>query len=142
MTQYSHTLYQAYITLYLVSSTLYHFFQYPRDLLQHKKFQEKRNPFHGRFTHKTARFWFKERMNIWRKSSSCVQSLKIPSKWGSFGCEKDFIFLIFFTVVCGLYSIPYNLLSKNSHKFPIITSSRNIRSFAVKSFMMVSIALL
>ena len=23
-----------------------------------KKFQEKRNSFHGRFTHKTARFWF------------------------------------------------------------------------------------
>ena len=28
------------------------------DLMQHRKLQEKRNPFHGRFTHKTARFWF------------------------------------------------------------------------------------
>ena len=34
-----------------------------------------------------------------------------------------------------------DVLSKNSHKFPIIISSRNICSFAVKSFMMVAIAL-
>ena len=33
-----------------------------------------------------------------------------------------------------------DLLSKNSHKFQIILSSRNSCSFAVKSFMMVAIA--
>ena len=35
-----------------------------------------------------------------------------------------------------------DVLSKNSHKFPVIISSRNICSFAVKSFMMIAIALL
>ena len=34
------------------------------DLIQHQNFQEKRNPFHGRFTHKTARFWYAKLMNI------------------------------------------------------------------------------
>ena len=34
------------------------------DLIQHQKFQEKRNPFHGRFTHKKARFWFAKLMII------------------------------------------------------------------------------
>ena len=75
------------------------------DLIQHQKFQEKRNPFHGRYTHKTAKFWFGKVMNLWRKASSCcsfVQSLKIPSKKGSFARETDFIFVAFFTVVCGL----------------------------------------
>ena len=33
-----------------------------------------------------------------------------------------------------------DVLSKNSHKFQIILCNRNICSFAVKSFMMVSIA--
>ena len=28
------------------------------DLIQHQNFQEKLNPFHSRFTHKTARFWY------------------------------------------------------------------------------------
>ena len=34
-----------------------------------------------------------------------------------------------------------DILSQNSHKFPIIISSRNIFSFAVKSFMMIAIVL-
>ena len=32
------------------------------DLIKHSR--KKRNPFHGRFTHKTARFWFGKLMNI------------------------------------------------------------------------------
>ena len=34
------------------------------DLIQHQKFQGKRYPFHGRFTHKTARVWSAKLMNI------------------------------------------------------------------------------
>ena len=34
------------------------------DLIQHENFQEKRNPFHGRFTHITARFRYAKLMNI------------------------------------------------------------------------------
>ena len=34
------------------------------DLIQHQNFQEKRNPFHCRFTHKTSRFWYAKLMNI------------------------------------------------------------------------------
>ena len=37
---------------------------YGIDHIQHKKIQEKLNPFHGRFPHKTARFWFVKLMNI------------------------------------------------------------------------------
>ena len=37
------------------------------ELIQHQRFQEKRNRFQGRFTHKTARFWFAKLMNIWKK---------------------------------------------------------------------------
>ena len=43
-------------------------------------FQEKRNPFHGLFTHKKARFWFAKLLNIRRQGCSywsCVQSLPL-----------------------------------------------------------------
>ena len=33
------------------------------DHMQDKEFQEKRSPFHGRFTHTTTRFWFAKLMN-------------------------------------------------------------------------------
>ena len=45
------------------------------------KLQEKRNPFHAGFAHKSTRFWFEKLMNIWRKDISCwlcVQNLEIP----------------------------------------------------------------
>ena len=50
------------------------FFWNDIDLIQHKKIQEKWMPFtavNGRFTHKTARFWFAKLINIWRRGSSC-----------------------------------------------------------------------
>ena len=71
------------------------------DLIQHQNFQDKRNPFHGRFMHKPARFWYGKLMNIWRKGSSwcsCVESLKILSISDSFACETDYRFLAFFTI--------------------------------------------
>ena len=60
-------------------------------------------------------------MNNWRKGSSCcscVQILKILSKQGSLASETDFIFLAFYTVVCGLLmQFSLNLMEK-SRFFP------------------------
>ena len=36
----------------------------PIDFTQHQDFQDKRNPFHDRFTQKNVTFWCANRMNI------------------------------------------------------------------------------
>ena len=47
-----------------------------------------------------------------------VQNLKIPLKSSSFACETDFIFLEFFTVVCGLYhDASFDTLEAKSYQF-------------------------
>ena len=62
---------------------------------QDRKFQEKLNPFHGRFTVRSIRFRLAKQIDIWIKiasSCSCVQNMKIPLKLSSFAREMYLIF--------------------------------------------------
>ena len=39
--------------------------------------EEKRNPFHGRFTHKTARFWYAKLMNNRKRAALAARAFKV-----------------------------------------------------------------
>ena len=59
---------------------------------------EKCNPFHGRFTHKTTRFWLEEIIELWNNVNSCfpfIQNSKIPLKLSTFSRETISYFLDF-----------------------------------------------
>ena len=72
------------------------------DHIQHNFFFEIWSPFHGRFTHKTARFCFAKLIKTWIYGNSCFSCIKdwnIPMQSSSFARETDLKFAAVFSVV-------------------------------------------
>ena len=96
----------------------------PIDLIQHQKFQEKLNPFHGRFTHKTAIFWF-------AKLKKEQLLLLVRSKFENFFRNKVVLNVkqISYFLHFSLLYVVYNTLSKRfSTKKKIIKICLSLQS--------------